>query len=173
MEGWLMSVETKPQPAPAKAEYRWAYTERPLSVSLTTPCVRMQVIHAWHHEGESRHLLYPVLAIRSVVRRRYGKRYLAAGDYPDDYGPEEELLQAGWGFYEQDVKDSLLILTDEFGLVAEDDPGLECSNSVSRAVCCPWPPSEDDTRLGRLVEELKREAAEKWERHQRKADGRN
>ncbi len=121
--------------------------ERPISVSLITPPIRMVLITVGVENSEEWHYFTPIIAIESSVERAY---YYEGDDFEDvshidTGGTEEELLERGWVLKDQWIIRRPIYMDCEGMIVAEGDD--KCCNTTQTVVMCPWPPEEDEERL--------------------------
>jgi hypothetical protein len=132
-----------------------------VTVALCPPACRLVFVGVWctadgGDEVEPSLSFMPVVAVRSTVTNQYVRRK-AAG--VARYATHREMLEHGWVFEYQETADTLLVLDDDpsEGLVPADDrdwyPRFG-ANSAYRMCQAPWPPGEDEERLGPVVEEL-------------------
>ena len=138
-----------------------AFVRIPFAVALCTPAIRTVVVRAsaWRETPNSplevEHEIVPVLAMRATTSRCYGHEERDA----EEYFEEAALLDNGW-YFDHVAESVEPILADrELGLVGLDD--TSCSNTAEEIVACPWPEDEDEDRLAKVIERVRKEATEK------------
>lgn len=137
--------------------------------AVTTPAIRMMVVHAYVDEEPLRPVVenpkfvvefLPVLAIRSEVHVTY-TRPRRSGDGDGPHIPTlidpASLRSEGWRAEYRIYHDTPLVAYwSDMGITGADE--LSGSSSSYNVAACPWPPEEDETRLARKIEAAKEEA---------------
>lgn len=84
----------------------------------------------------------PVVAVRSVVTIRFWKKYFK-GAASMVFLTAEEYDEDGWDFGEEEHDNELLIVDEEYGLIAANDSLMSDIYPRSTTVLCPWPYDKD------------------------------
>jgi hypothetical protein len=157
-----MSQPEQNKVAPPAPTTKWAEEVRDVQVALCPPAVRMVFVSAWSDGAESGHQLDQVVALQSVIRRCYARRY--TGHRPSSDGTERDLVRQGWQLCSQVAMDHALILDNGGALSTCEDSLVGFINTVGELACCPWPPEEDEDRLKDVIAGLKTKAGQKARR---------
>jgi hypothetical protein len=150
----------------AKPAYKWSRTRRVRSQVMCAPAVRMVLVECWACRDEAAGgvetglKLYPVLALRSTVDQFWAKNHRAE-DYADDGGTAADLRKRGWQPRDEESNVEAIYLDPDYGLLAHDDPVALGDNTTRELVVCPWPQSEDESRLAAVIDLTRREAIRK------------
>lgn len=144
---------------PAKPAPRQHYScDLARSVALAAPAVRFVVVSvSCGEDGRAESYTDPVTAVRSTVV----DVYRADGREPRRAPSHREMIAEGWRYDGREVRDELLVHTDDLGLSDLDCAFGGMATLCFRVVPCPWPPGEDEERLAPVVAELSAEARAK------------
>lgn len=140
------------------------YENQILQTSMCPPAVRTLIVEVVQYEsGEVEYIQKPVIALELRVSESWCKKVMEGNiEILPPRGQEDD---CGWRFtgIEHEV---LPIIVDE-GYLSEgcDD----CTNSVSEIVACPWPESEDDSKLEPIRKSLLESLKDKIQRQKDKA----
>jgi hypothetical protein len=123
--------------------------QRDIAVTLCTPAVRLVVVVA----TAAAHAIYPVVALRGVVRRTYTRH--STDPYAATRGSKQELLQCGFAITSQKAMTFALYI-DAGSLTATDAP---LPAGQARGVfACSWPATEDEEQLAGAIAALMKQA---------------
>jgi hypothetical protein len=136
----------------------------PLSVSITTPAVRLVVVECWAHrepgseEWELGHSVHQVIALQAELTARFSRPHTGRPRLPPSVAAAE---LEGWGFDDASAAYDVLIYSEEFGAIRPAGMVLDAVNVAHEVVPAPWPVDQDEERLAATVAELKAAAIEK------------
>jgi len=140
---------------------------RVVALSTTTPSIRTVVVEAnagWYRDDLSEGAkgdctVYPVLALRTVVKNMYTKQVRQLP--PREPLTHEELLKDGWTFALQFEQTSALIYDPEKCCILaydDEDRSNQYNHRYAEVVVCPWPAKADEQRLAQVYEQVSKVA---------------
>jgi hypothetical protein len=155
------------------AKQQHAYHTLVTAVAMAAPSVRLVVVHVWVNDPADSeagpaddHDFHQVVAVIAKLGQTYYKHGDPRGLH--QAAPTHEAMESlGWriGRLGSGVEYDALVFHPELGLC--ESAMVECSNGVVEIAEADWDPSEDESRLRHLLDELRDQAREKVARQQR------
>jgi hypothetical protein len=134
-----------------------------LRSSLSPPTVRTVMVCSYAYEEDdgwhTKTILYPVMAVKSIVYRDYTK-IVPPGDRPPVFpGTHRLAMEGGWRVLLRSEETRLVVLLPEENRL-DDWPGgtLLHDGAGTTPVLCHWPEEEDRDRLADLIRKQESEA---------------